>query len=35
MLGGFATAAVDDTPAVKGYMAAMQTMHNAAQRFGS
>ena len=27
MLGGFAAAAVDDTPAVKGYMAAMQTMH--------
>ena len=27
MLGGFAAAAVDDNPAVKAYMAAMQTMH--------
>ncbi len=27
MLGGTAIAAVDDNPAVKGYMAAMQTMH--------
>ena len=27
MLGGFAAAAVDDNPAVKEYMAAMQTMH--------
>jgi uncharacterized protein (DUF305 family) len=27
MLGGTAIAALDDNPAVKGYMAAMQTMH--------
>jgi uncharacterized protein (DUF305 family) len=27
MLGGFAAAAVDDNPAVKAYMAAMQTVH--------